>query len=102
MRTTSTQEKKLQKEDKGEEADGKVVQAPQLGYIPATFLKKYEDEDQGFLSTLDLKEMLVGMVGHVGGCLDICMLMNTAWIYICELLLPHSSQVPWVCVIYCT
>ena len=73
---TLTQEKKLQKEDKGEEMDGKVVKSPQFGYVPATFLKKYEDGDQGFLSTTDLKEMLVGVVGHVGGCLDIY--MNTA------------------------
>ena len=92
MRTTSTQEKKLQKEDKGEEVDGKVVQAPQLGYVPGAFLKKYEDGDQGLLSSMDLKEMLVCVVGHVGGCLDI-------FIYI---LLPPSSQVPWVCVIYST
>ena len=40
MSTTSTQEKKLQKEDKGEEVDGKVVKAPQLGYVPGTFLIK--------------------------------------------------------------
>ena len=76
MSTTSTQEKKLQKEDKGEEVDG--LKSPQLGYVPGTYLKKYEDGDQGFLSTMDLKEMLVGVVGHVGGCLDIYMLMNTA------------------------
>ena len=57
--------------------DGKVVQAPQLGYVPGTYLKKYDDGDQGFLSTMDLKEMLVCVVGHVGGCLDIyIMLMN--------------------------
>ena len=51
--------------------DGKVVQAPQLGYVPGAFLKKYEDGDQSFLSAMDLKEMLVCVVGHVGGCLDI-------------------------------
>ena len=89
MRTTSTQEKKLQKEEKGEEVDGKVVQAPELGYVPGTFLKKYDDGD--FLSTMDLKEMLVCVVGHGGGCLDIyIMLVNTA---------STLSQVPWVCVI---
>ena len=71
MSITSTQEKKLQKEDKGEEVDGKVVKSPQLGYVPGALLKKYEDGDQGFLSTIDLKEMLVGVVGHVRGCLDI-------------------------------
>ena len=59
--------------------DGKVVQAPQLGYVPGAFLKNYEDGDQSFLSAMDLKEMLVCVVGHVGGCLDIyIMLMNTA------------------------
>ena len=78
MRTTSTQEKKLQKEDKGEEVDGKVVQAPQLGYVPGAFLKKYEDGDQGLLSSMDLKEMLVCVVGHVGGCLDIFIYIYTA------------------------
>ena len=69
--------------------DGKVVKPFQLGYVPGAFLKKYEDGDQGFLSSVDLKEMLVCVVGHVGGCLDIF------------ILLPPSSQVPWVCVIYC-
>ena len=58
--------------------DGKVVQAPQLGYVPEAFLKKYEDGDQGLMSSMDLKEMLVCVVGHVGGCLDIYILMNTA------------------------
>ena len=51
--------------------DGKVVKSFQLGYVPGAFLKKYEDGDQGFLSSVDLKEMLVCVVGHVGGCLDI-------------------------------
>ena len=64
MRTTSTQDKELQ-EDKGEEVDGKVVQAPQLGYVPGAFLKRYEDGDQGLMSSMDLKEMLVCVVGHV-------------------------------------
>lgn len=62
MRTTLThenKEKKLPKEDKGEEVDGKVLKASLFGYVPGTYLKKYEEGDHGFLSSADLKEMLV-------------------------------------------
>ena len=90
MNIISTHGNKEKEEDKGEEVDGKVVQAPQCGYVPGTFLKKHEEGDHGFLSSADLNEMLVCTVGYVGGCLDACL---------CNLL---SSQVPWVCVTYCT
>ena len=62
MNIISTHGNKEEKEDKGEEVDGKVVKAPQYGYIPGTYLKKYEEGDQGFLSSADLKEMLVCIV----------------------------------------
>ena len=59
MTITLTHEKKLQKEDEGEEGGRKVLKAPLLGYVPGTYLKKYEEGEQGFLSHADLKEMLV-------------------------------------------
>ena len=59
MTTTLTHEKKLKKEDKGEEVDGKVLKDPLSGYVPGTYLKKYDKGEQGSLSSADLKEMLV-------------------------------------------